>query len=479
MKRLSILILLSVIWSGVWAQQGGQAFNLDQCLQYALTHSTLTGNANLDEQIAVARVKEIRGQGLPQVSSAVALNHNEKLRRFFMANSTNSSSPIFQPVPGAEDGDVVASQNFFQLKSSGDAGVTINQLIFNGNYFVGLQAAKAVKDYSLKDTQVTKETLVQNVLKAYYAVLITRERVSLFDANIGRVDTLLRNTIELNKNGFAESIDVDRIRVQLNKLKTDRSNFDSQNIIVVELLKFQMNYPMDQPLEVLGKIEDVKALEADPALYAEGWDYRKDANFVLLEARHTLQQLNIKSNYAGGLPVISGFANIGYATQSNNISGLFKTNTTGVQDNGIIGPDKWYGYSMFGVSLSWNMFTGLQRTYKIQQEKLSLQKLENGLVLLKSTIDLDTKRSSLNYNDALKTLRSEKENMDLAENVARVTKIKYTEGVGSNIEVTTAENDLKQAQVNYYNALINAMLAKVDLDKAFGRLPIPVTEEAK
>jgi outer membrane protein len=416
---------------------------------------------------------------LPQVSAAVGLQHNEKLRRFFGRNSTDTTGiSFFPPVDGAQEGDIIAGQNFFQLKSSGDAGITINQLIFSGSYVVGLQAAKALKDYAAQGTAVTKEQLIQNVMKAYYTVLITRERVDLFDANIARVDTLLRNTVELNKNGFAEGIDVDRIRVQLNNLRTERANFDNQNIIVLEMLKVQMNYPMEQTLEVVGNIEDVK-VETDAAAYSEGFDYKRDADFVFLEASHTLQQLNIKNQYAGAVPTLSAFANLGYATQSANISGLFKTNTNGVQDNGFVGPDKWYGYSLFGVSLNWNLFTGLSRQYKVQQEKLALRKIENNFRSLKSSIDFDTKQSLLVYNNSLNTLKDQKENMELSENVARVTKIKYQEGVGSNLEVTNAESELKSAQINYYNALINAMLAKVDLDKAYGRLVVPPSQQTK
>ncbi len=62
---------------------------------------------------------------------------------------------------------------------------------------------------------------------------------------ISRVDSLLKSTTALNKNGFAESIDVDRIQVSLNNLITEKANFERIQILSIELLKFQMNYPMD------------------------------------------------------------------------------------------------------------------------------------------------------------------------------------------------------------------------------------------
>ena len=117
-----------------------------------------------------------------------------------------------------------------------------------------------------------------------------------------------------------------------------------------------------------------------------------------------------------------------------------------------------------------NIFTGFQRQYKIQQEKLTLQKVENGFRTLKESINLETKQASINFENAITSLTSQKENMELANKVARVTKIKYEQGVGSNIEVVDAENSLRTAQTNYYNALFDAMIAKVDIDKAYGKI---------
>ncbi len=125
---------------------------------------------------------------------------------------------------------------------------------------------------------------------------------------------------------------------------------------------------------------------------------------------------------------------------------------------------------MFGLSLNVPIFTGLQQSYRIQQEKLALQKINNNFIELKSSIDLDVKRANLQFDNAIKTLASQRQNMDLADRVARVTKIKYEQGVGSNIEVVDAEDALRQAQTNYYSALFDAMIAKVDLEKAYGKL---------
>src|SRR5688572_16878101 len=248
MKRFYHILVISLVLpalglaqqdQGGQANQSGQVFTLEQCVQYALENSNNMKNAKLDEEIAKARVKETRGIGLPQVDANVNLMHNQKLQRFF------NRALIAEQFTGTnieglrnDTVDIVAGNNPFQLKSVGQATLTATQIIFNGSYLVGLRAANAYKDLSVKTSQQTREEIAAQVTKAYYTALVNTERMKLFDNNIGRVDSLLRTTRALHENGFAESIDVDRIRVALNNLKTEREKFSNLQVLSVELLKF-------------------------------------------------------------------------------------------------------------------------------------------------------------------------------------------------------------------------------------------------
>ncbi len=484
MKSLYKLVLLIPGWLLAFPSSGQSsspqtqaAFTLEQCIEYALQNSIAAQNSLLDQKIATAKVKETVGLGLPQVNGNVSLTSNPTLRRFFGYYQTlqgfggvdATGKPLLQ-IPNAKPMDVVSEQSFFQLKNSGDAGLSVNQLIFSGSYVVGLQAARTFQDVAVKTTNQTKEQIIQAVTKAYYAVLINKERTLIFTSNIARVDSLQKNTIALNKNGFSENIDVDRIQVTLNNLIVDRDKFLNMDELSRALLKFQMNYPQDQPIEVLGSIQDMQ-VESDLAVYQTDWDYKVRPDYKVLEANKRLQELNLKNQYANVLPVISANASTGYYTQASTVSGLFRTNTTDVSGAPTgVGGNRWYNYQTVGVTMNMPIFTGFQRSYRIQQEKLKLNKIENNFISLKQGIDLEVKQSSINFDNAIKTLASQKQNMELAGKVARVTKIKYEQGIGSNIEVIDAENSLRQSQTNYYGALFDAMVAKVDLDKAYGQL---------
>lgn len=471
MKRLSYTIFILTIAASVNAQNGGATvFTLDECIKYALENTVEIKNARVDEQIAKAKVRETVGLGLPQIDASVGVTHNQKLPRFFGRNTTDSSAfSFFQNIEGANDGDIVAGQNFFQLRSSGNAAVTINQLLFNTTYLVGLKASGTYKELAAKTTEQTEIEIIEKVMKAYYSVLVNNERITLFDNNIARVDSLLRTTRALNQNGFAEAIDVDRTQVTLNNLKSERLKFVNLQNLSMVLLKYQMNFPMEQPLSVSGDLSELRVNERLFDEYQEGWDYKNRIEYQILDTRRELLELDVKNKYSRSLPSLSAFANLGYSTQSPDVGGLFKTNTN-IGDNGFVGPDKWYSFSTFGVTLSVPIFSGLQRTYQVQQAKLELLKTQNSFTSLKQGIDLSIQQNTVTFQNAVETLRSQDENMKLAEKVARVTKIKYEQGVGSNIEVVDAESSLRESQVNYYNALFDAIVSKIDLDRAFAKI---------
>lgn len=480
MKRFSLLSLLMIgtlLAGRVNAQRADtvSTFSLDQCIQYALENSINNKNATLDQEIANAKVKETIGIGLPQISATGSVVHNPTLPRFFSTyyDADHRTGVSFLPdsvaqLVGMKNGDVYASRNFFQLQTSGNASITANQLIFNGSYLVGLKASRTFKELSVKQANVTKEATIVQVTKAYYGVVINKERIKLFDANIERVNSLLANTRALNQNGLAESIDVDRIQVNLNNLLAERERFLNLNELGLQLLKFQMNYPMEKNIQVSGTIQDLTLLK-DISDLQENWSYSARPDYQALETNKKLQELNIRNKYAAFMPVMSAFGTLGWSTQSNGIGGIFKTNSS-FTESSAMGRDKWYNFSQIGVSLNIPIFSGGQRHYQVQEEKLALLKIENNFQGLKNSVDLDIKQSNLQFDNALKTLAIQKENMDLAERVANVTRIKYEQGVGSNIEVVDAENSLRLSQNNYYSALYDAMLARVDVQKAYGKI---------
>ncbi|HRP43826.1 MAG TPA: TolC family protein, partial [Ginsengibacter sp.] len=82
----------------------------------------------------------------------------------------------------------------------------------------------------------------------------------------------------------------------------------------------------------------------------------------------------------------------------------------------------------------------------------------------------DIRQSRLNMKTALYNMDTQKKNIELADQVYKTTKLKYEQGVGSNLEISSAQTELIMAQNNYYSSLYDAIIARIDFLKAAGKL---------
>jgi outer membrane protein TolC len=453
MKNTFLFLLsLSVVWE-VNAQSEAKNYTLRQCIDYALANNTSIKNATIDEYIAKAKVGETTSLGLPQINGSVGLQHANPLRAFF--GKGNGQPSLFAGGAVIPDGVVYSAPNFFQLPNSFDASITVTQLIFSSSYIIGLQAARTYKALSAVSKENTKIQVVENVTKAYYMYLVNVQRQNLFDANIARLDSLLKQTKANSKAGFVEQIDVDRLEVTYNNLITERDKFTNMLVLSGLLLKFQMGMPMSESLTLTDKIENV-SLDSN-SVSSESANFANRTEYKLLETQLRLNTLNNKNEKYSFLPSIQASANLGRFSQSDKFN-FFK--------NG----HPWANYGIYSIGANIPIFDGLGKVKRVQQSKLELEKTENNMIQFKQVVDLEAKSSELTFKNNIKSLKVQQRNLNLAKEVVRVSQIKYKTGVGSNIEVITAESSLKESQVNYYNALYEAIVAKVDYDKALGNL---------
>jgi outer membrane protein TolC len=130
----------------------------------------------------------------------------------------------------------------------------------------------------------------------------------------------------------------------------------------------------------------------------------------------------------------------------------------------------WFTTSLINLNFSLPIFNGFATDAKIKRTRIELKQTENQIEALKNSIDNELNQAKLNYMSSVATVQFQKKNMELAESVYQQTKKKFEAGTGSNTEISAAQADLVSAQNNYMNALYTALIAKVDLLKATGKL---------
>jgi outer membrane protein len=409
-------------------------FSLADCIKYAYEHQDSVLNAQLDVKSAEYKVKETIGIGLPQISGSVSFQDYLK-------------KPVF-PFPGF--GTVSIYQNY-----TNSIGADVSQIIFDGSYLVGLKASKTYKELSQKSVIRSKIQTNVSVTKAYYQVLVSNEQIKLLDANISQLKTQLDQTTAQNKQGFVEKIDVQRLEVQYNNLVTNRENVVRSLVLNYEMLKFQMGMPIESQLTLADKLENVKLDQSVAENVVDTAFYHNRIEFSLLETAKKLNELDLKRKKSQYLPSLVATGSTAAMFQNNSFSDLYNAN---------------YPSTYVALRLSVPIFNGFQRKYQVKQSEISVLKSQNDLEHLKNGIGLQADAARVSYSNGIRSLDNQKRNRDLAQEVLRVTKIKYEQGVGSSIEVTQAQTALETADNQYIQALYEALINKVNLDQAYGRI---------
>jgi outer membrane protein len=446
MKTKIYLIILLLFFAGGMVQAQvtdslNYKFSLKEAIDYALNHQSAVLNAQIDEEIAKNDVKKTVGTGLPQVSTTFNFQDYLKVPTSLLPGEFFGQPGTQIPVK-------------FGVKYNSSAGIELNQLLFDGTYIVGLQASETYKELSVRTSTRTKIETVVAVTKAYYSVLVNKEQLTLIDANLVQLTKSFNDTEAMFKNGFAEKIDADRLLVLKNNLETERENAIRSLSINIDLLKFQMGMPVTAALEPVDKISDVRAQPVS-AVVADTSAYKARIEYSLLETQKKLNLLDVKRYKSTFLPTLKGFASATKSFQSDNFSNLYDQN---------------YPTSVIGLTLSWNLINGGQRIYQLRNAKLVVKQTENQMQDLKNGIVNEISTNQKLYANSQRSLENQERNLKLAEEILRVTRIKYEQGIGSSLEVTTAETSQKEAQNNYITALYNLLINKVDLDKATGKI---------
>ena len=432
-------------------EQFKSSYGLEDCLSFAMDHNQILLNSDLDIDKAGAQIGEIRSAGLPQVEGKLFLNHNFELRKSLLPAST-FAAPGDTSIPA--DAEV---QLAFGTKYDGDFFFQASQLLFDGSYFVGLQAARAYKDLSSKQFVETRIDVVEAVYKSYYLVLVNREKIKALESNIERLETLLNETEAMHKAGFAEKIDVTRIRVNYNNLVASKAVQERGLAISEQLLKFQMGMPVQTEVQFTGNLDGVEdVLKERPSV--DNFTYEDRIEYSILQTGEGLQELDVKNIKMQYYPNLYAIGRYGWNTMTNNTDNLFDFN------------DRWLNYGFVGLQLSIPIFQGMRRHYMIQQSRIELDKIKNQFDLLENNINTEIQSSNDALLANLDQLDVQKQNMDLAKEVFDVTKTKFQEGVGSNIDLINADDSYVTAQATYYDALYNAIVSKIVLEKSLGNL---------
>ncbi|HMJ47260.1 MAG TPA: TolC family protein [Ferruginibacter sp.] len=439
LKEVIVITGIMAMMPNAFAQVN--ELSVKQAVDYAIKNSVQVRNALLDLKIQRETNREITAMAYPQLNGSGTVNDFLNIPTTLVPASFSGGAPgTYVPIT-------------FGTKYNATGGFDLSQILFDGQVLVGLQARKASLEFFGKQVDVTSELIKVNVQKIYYQLVVGYKQVTSIDANIDRFEKLLNDTREIYRNGFAEKLDVDKVNVQLNNLRTEKVKVQSQLDAGNAALKFLLNMPQKEKLVLTDTLNED---ELKSGLLDKTYSPADRKEYQLLELALQLNKYNVKRYRLSYLPVLSAFGSYSKNAQRGEFD-FFKNGS-------------WFTTSLIGLKLQVPIFDGFAKKARVNRAKLEVEKSENNLEQIKASIDNDIEQSNLKITAALVTMDNQKQNMNLAEQVFNSTKLKYDQGLGSNQEIYNAQTELKVAQNNYYSALYDAIIAKIDFLKAAGKL---------
>ena len=442
-KNLLLVTVFFATATFAQEQKTVHAFSLAETVSYAQKNNVQVKNSLLDIDIQIQTNKEIASAALPNIGSSFGGTD------FLTIPTSLLPGQIFGGAPGT----FIPVQ--FGTKFNANYGANFNQILFDGQVFIALQARATSLEWKRKNAALTEENIKANIYKIYYQLSASKTQLNILDANIERLQKLANDAAIMYKNGFAEKLDVDKVNVQLNNLQTEKLKANNSVTIGFMGLKMLMGMPVKDSL-VLTDIINESNLSTD-VLYEDNFEYGIRKDFQYLTTVKKLSEFNIKRYQLSFLPTIT-------------MNGSYTKNAQRTKFDFFDSNGNWFKTSLIGLNINLPLFNGGARVAKINKAKLELQQVDNQMAALKNNIDNELSQAKLNYMSSVATVNFQKKNMQLAENVYSQTKKKFEAGTGSNTEISAAQADLVAAQNNFMNALYAALIAKVDLLKASGKL---------
>lgn len=437
-----------------------------EAVDLALKNVADIKNLRIDSLKQEAQNKEIVGSALPQVSGSAQVAHYLTLPKVLFPSAGRTDIYNVLSQEGVKDGNgatIQPKQEFtvqefsFVQPWSVTAGVSLNQLLFQPDVFVGLIARKTSIEYAKENIKVQEDKTREQVQKAYYQVLIAEQQLEVLQQSLKRFEKLLSDQEQLYKNGFIEKLDIDKTTVSFNNTKSTETQLKNIIELGYAALKFSMSLNQNDKIVLTEKLSTQTVKEN--ILDDGSFNYNNRGEVRLLNTVQKLQQLDVRRNKLGYAPTLAFFYQFQQQGQLNkNFSAFTGQNWF------------WFNSNLIGLSLNVPIFDGFQRKYKIQQAKYTLDKTNNTIENVKKAIDFEKNAAQINLRNAILNMDAQQKNLELAERVYNTTKKKYEQGVGSSFEVLQADTELQRAQGNYFDALYNAVVARINYFKAVGQL---------
>jgi outer membrane protein TolC len=440
---MMILMLLPLGASVLKAQSNGDslAFSLQKAMDYATENAFQSKSAGYDIDAAEKRVWEYIAIGLPQVTGEAQLTDNLSIQENVITMTPEDGS------------DPINLKTKFGQQYNWNATGKVNQLIFDGSYLLGIKASRIYVNISEKNKTKTEIDVRQSVAEAYYVALIANKNLETFKKNLEVNLQTLKETEAYYNNGFRELTDVDQLKLMVNNSRNMVLDAERQLLISEAVLKYSMGISIDQPIILTDQIDFLLTPVEAYIPKSDNFDVTTHIDYSILETQEEAQKTLIKNEQVQYLPKINAFYNISYIEFGDDFKKMDNTNS-----------------QILGLSLTMPIFQSGRQNAKVKQEKINYLKLQNEMRQMEEGLKQQLMVAESNFKNAQATFLNDKEGEAIAFRIYDRTRIKFTKGLASSVELSQNEGQYIQSQLSFIQSTLNLLDTHIKYKKAINEL---------
>jgi outer membrane protein len=434
-----LVLAAALLPRSLQASESPRSFSLQEAREYATRHNYDARKSQLEIAVAQKRMRETLAGGLPQVTSSLGYINNLELATVLIPNFFDGKLDEKIPVQ-------------FGTQHNAALGLQVQQLVFNGSYFVGLQASRIYSRLAEEGFERTRMDVIETVSQTYYLILVSEESLRIIQGNLENLEKTLYEIRERYKEGFLEETDADVVQISVTALKNSLQNLQKQTETAYQLLKFQMGIDLDEEITLTDKFETIVTAEDIAQAMSGEFTLGENIDFRFMQTQEKLAEMNLKNEKAKYWPTVAAFYSLSLNAFRDTFN-FFNLNKD------------WYRTQTVGINVNFPLFKSGAQKARVQQASLALEQARTTARQVSEGLVLEETQAKNALASAFENFRNIRDNMNLSRKVYDKTLIKYQEGLASSTELTQANDRFLGTQSSYIQALAELLNAKNKLDR--------------
>lgn len=479
--RFTFLVtgLLLLLQSTAFGQVKGDSLfadaelTLEDAIKVAVANNPQVNRALLSVKDADELVDIAYSEVYPSISSNMSYTRNFEVPVNFIP------AIIFDQ--NADPDELIAVA--FGTDNNWQGGFTVTQNIFRGEVFVGLSTSEIFKTVQQENLRATTQQIITQARVAYYQVLVAKEQLRLQEAQIRRIEQNLKENRARLQAGLVDEYAVLQLEVQLSNQRPQLIEAQYAVDEAYRNLKVALGLPLQVDFKVKGNLNAFDIVSEDAGMDENAQIKRIDrmnpfifqreeetmnsfmeerGDLRVLGARLNLNDKEIQAVKSRFLPTITAAYNLQWSAAEPDTPTFFENSTR---------------FQTLGINVSLPIFEGFKRMADVQRARIARKDIEEQIRAAELSAENEVASAAEELNKSFETAEARKQALEQAEQGYERALARLENGIGSQIEVTDAEVQVRQAEVNYALMVFEYLSAKAQYDLATGQVPFVDTME--